>query len=448
MESVAPPAAPSAGLTAGLAAWVAQLQVDHLPPTAHSTLQRGMIDCAGVLLAGRDEEVVRHAQALFQIFPEHRPGLSRVLADRGWADAAHAAMINVTAAHALDYDDTGLDGHPSVILAPVVTALAESLGCSKTQARCAYVAGYEVWAELSERDEPRHGKGWHPTAVFGCVAAAAATAWMLGLDAERTRHALGLAASMSAGLVGNFGSMTKPLQVGWAAQNGILAGRLARQGVTAAPDAIEGPRGLLVALSPAGRPRLDGPPEVGVRWRIESSGLNIKRYPICYALHRATDAALQLREQLAGATPDHIAVRLGRQQVGMLRPGIPASALDAKFSVPFAMACAFARGRVGLADLTDDAVHDPVIRQLMARVEVLVWDAVDATEPLFSPHDEVLVTLADGLQVRSEPVTRALGHASRPLDNQALRAKFLDCASATMAPEQAQVWWDELTKED
>jgi 2-methylcitrate dehydratase PrpD len=271
---------------------------------------------------------------------------------------------------------------------------------------------------------------------------------MLGLDALRTRHALGLAASMSSGLVGNFGSMTKPLQVGWAAQNGILAGRLAHQGVTAAADAIEGPRGLLVALSPAGRPRLDGPPEVGSRWRIESSGLNIKRYPICYAMHRATDAALQLREQLAGATPDHIAVRLGRQQAGMLRPGIPASALDAKFSVPFAMACAFARGHVGLADLTDEATQDPVLQNLMARVEVLVWDAVDPTEPLFSPHDEVLVTLADGLQLRSEPVTRALGHASRPLDDHALRAKFLDCASVTMSSEQAQVAWDALTKED
>ena len=439
---------PGPGLTASLADWVAQLRPSQLPSAAHATVRRGMIDCAGVLLAGRDEPVVRHAQALQAVHAVPHTGLARVLVDRGWASAAQAALVNATAAHALDYDDTGLDGHPSVVLAPAVNALAESLGRSRADARCAYVAGYEVWAELSERDEPRHGKGWHPTAVFGCVAAAAASAWMLGLDAQRTRHALGLAASLSSGLVGNFGSMTKPLQVGWAAQNGVLAGLWARDGMTAADDALEGPRGLLQALSPAGHPRLDGPPDTGVRWRIETAGLNIKRYPICYALHRAVDAALQLRERISGAPLRGVVVRLGSQQAGMLRRHLPEDMLDAKFSAQFAVACALVRGQVGLAELTKDVVQDASIRKLMQRVAVQSWDAVDRDEPLFSPYDEVVATLEDGREVRSDPVARALGHASRPIDDAALQRKFLDCASRTMTVQEAQACWHDWARPD
>lgn len=439
--------AAAAGLTGRLAAWVSQLRPGDLAPAAHATVRRGIADWAGVMLAGRDEPVVRHAGSMLTVLAARAPGLARVLLDRGWAGAADAALVNGTASHALDYDDTGLDGHPSVVLASVVLALADSLERSMADARCAYVAGYEVWAELSERDEPRHGKGWHPTAVFGCVAAAAAAASMLALDALRTRHALGLAASMAGGLVGNFGSMAKPMQVGLAARNGLLAALWAREGVTAAADALEGPRGLLVALSPSGRPRLDGPPDVGARWRIEDCGLNIKRYPVCYALHRVVDAALQLREGLAGAMPRKILVRMGRQQAGMLRTALPQNALDARFSAPFAVACALARAGIGLADLTDDAVRDPALRGLMERVEMRTLDEVDALEPLFSPWDDVTATLDDGRQVASAPVARALGHASRPLDDETLRVKFMDCAGAALPAAQAQAWWNRLMKE-
>jgi 2-methylcitrate dehydratase PrpD len=441
-------AMPRTNLTSCLAAWVAQLQPSQLPAGTYATVRRGMVDCFGVLLAGRDEPVVGHAQALLTKRPQYRPGLSRMLADRGWASASQAVLLNATAAHALDYDDTGLDGHPSVVLGTVVSALAESLGRSIEHARCGYIAGFEVWAELSERDEPRHAKGWHPTAVFGCVAAAAATAWMLSLDAVRTGHAIGLAASMSAGLVGNFGSMAKPLQVGLAAQNGVLAGLWAKEGITASTDALEGPNGLLVALSPTGRPRLEGAPDVGLRWRIKDCGLNIKRYPICYALHRATDAALQLRDGLSGASVRSIVVRLGHQQAAMLRRDLPENALDAKFSAPFAIACALLRGHVNLADLTNDVVHHKAIRRLMDRVEVRTCHDADPEEPLFSPYDEVQVTLEDGQQICSRPVSRALGHASLPMDDDALHSKFLDCAQRTMPLQKAVAYWNELMNDD
>ncbi len=186
----------------------------------------------------------------------------------------------------------------------------------------AYVAGYEVWAELISRDaDKHHGKGWHPTAVFGVVAGAAASAWLRQLPAERASHALGIAASMAGGLVANFGSMTKPLQVGFAARNGIVAAALAQRGVTATADALESPRGLLAALSPAGRVRLDGPCRAGAPWQIVQQGLSVKRYPVCYAAHRVVDAALSLHPQLRQRLGDiqEVVAEIGQLQAAMLR---------------------------------------------------------------------------------------------------------------------------------
>lgn len=415
------------GLTAALGSFIAGLRAEAVPPEAVRTVRRGITDCMGVLFAGRDEPVVGHALALVALQPG---GEARVLADRGRATAPDAAFVNAVAAHALDYDDTGLDGHPSVVLAPCVLAEGEARGAAWTDIIAAYIAGYECWAELVARDaDKHHGKGWHPTAVFGTVACAAAGAKLRGLDAGKAAHALGIAASMAAGLVANFGSMTKPLQVGWAARNGLLAARLAERGVTASPDALESPRGLLAALSPQGRVRLGGDSRAGAPWQIVQQGLNIKRYPVCYALHRAVDAALELHPRLAGRVDaiEQISVELGHLQAAMLRASRPVTGLDAKFSAEYALACALARGRLGLADLSDATVNDAGLQALLRRVQVRVSDQTDAREPLFSPADRVWVDLRDGSRLESAPVRRALGHAERPIDDAALQAKFGDC---------------------
>ncbi len=435
------------GLTRQLAQWIASTASADIPAGAHGPILRGGIDCEGVLLAGRNEPVVQHLLQAFAVRSAPQAGDAPVLVDRGWAAPAVAALLNTTAAHALDYDDTGLDGHPSVVLASATSALATAEGSTPLEARCAYALGYETWAELSQRDAPRHTKGWHPTAVFGCVGTAAAAAWLLRLDAARTQHALGIAASMAAGVVANFGSMTKPLQVGYAAHNGIQAALLARGGITASEDALEGPRGLLVALSPAGAPRLDGAAARGRPWRILEQGLNIKRFPICYALHRATDAALALHRRLEGRAVERITVELGVHQAGMLRQALPANGLDAKFSAPFAMACALLHGRVGLAELEDAVVQQPALRAMMARVEVRIVPGEDPQEPIFAPADRVLLVLADGTELASEPVVRALGHASRPLGLDALREKYLDCAVRSTQPAQALQRWAVLENE-
>jgi len=436
--------APSLGLTAALGEAVARHRNTPCPPEALSRVRRGVIDALGVLLAGRDEEVVKQALTLVSIHPPGTPGLASVLIDRASASASDAALINAVAAHALDYDDTGLDGHPSVVLAPVVMALGECNSYSVEDQLNAYLAGYEVWAELIGRDaDKHHGKGWHPTAIFGTVAAAAAAAQLLGLTATQCSHALGLSASMAAGLVANFGSMTKPLQVGFAARNGLLAAQLAAQGVTAAPDALESPRGFLAAISPQGRVRLDGPIKMGVAWQMLAQGINIKRYPVCYAAHRVVDAALQLHQQVVSidAPIESIRVQMGYLQAAMLRNSQPTNSLDAKFSAQYAVACALLRGQVGLKDLQDESVQDPLLQALMPRIEVLTCFDSDTEEPLFSPQDQLEVRWADGRILQAKPVRRAQGHAKQPLDDLQLHTKFLDCALTSASPDLARILW-------
>jgi 2-methylcitrate dehydratase PrpD len=190
--------------------------------------------------------------------------------------------------------------------------------------------------------------------------------------------------------------------------------------------------------------RLDGGSRAGAPWQILRQGLNVKRYPACYATHRIIDAALALRPQLASRIDEIEAIdaEIGELQAAMLRSSRPATGLDAKFSAEFTIACALLRGHVDLQDLTDTQVTREDVQQLLRKVRVIALSERDAEEPLFSPEDRLTVRLRDGRTLRSEPVRRALGHASRPIDTAALRAKFLACATVAMDADAAARWWE------
>jgi aconitate decarboxylase len=405
-------------LTRQIAERVAGLEFGQLPAEAMQTAKRGIIDTVGVLFAGRDQPVVK-------IVLKHLPpgDEATILFGEKKARSADAALVNGTAAHALDYDDVAIDGHPSVVLTPALLAEGERIGASGKDLITAYVAGYETWAELVSRDaDKHHGKGWHPTAVFGALAAAAAACRLGRLSPQQTANALAISASMAGGLVANFGSMTKPFQAGRAAQSGVLAARLAADGMTASTDALEHPSGFLAAFSPKGRVRLDA--ELG-KLHILRYGLNIKRYPVCYALHRSIDAVLA-----TNVKPEEvqaIEVRIGKLQAAMLRHSSPQNGLDAKFSAQFAMAAALIRRRVGLSELTDEFVRSEPVQALMRKVRVATTDESDPDEPLFAPYDYVSLDLTDGKKLKTREVRHAKGHARNPIGMEELRAKFDDC---------------------
>ena len=184
-------------LTARLGEFVSALRFADVPHEAIGLICTGFADCVGVTFVGALEPAPR--MLLATLAPSGVE--STVLVGGGRASAMDAAWINATAAHALDYDDVALRGHPSVVLVPAIIAEAEALNSSGEQMIAAYAAGYEVWAELVWRDpDHHHKKGWHPTGIFGAIAAAAACASLRGLDPVQTAHAIGIGACQSAGL--------------------------------------------------------------------------------------------------------------------------------------------------------------------------------------------------------------------------------------------------------
>jgi 2-methylcitrate dehydratase PrpD len=417
-----------AGLTQSLGAFVSGLRHGNVPAGAWDTVRAGFTDCVATMIAGRAEPVVQmlkrtlgtNADDATLYFSSERTG------------AMDAAWINGTAAHALDYDDVALRGHPSTTIVPALLAEGETLKSNGRELAVAYVAGYEVWADLVDRERGKHhDKGWHPTGIFGPLAAAAACARLRELTAQQTASALGIAASRASGLMANFGSMTKPFHAGCAAHAGVVAARLAAEGMTSSPDALEHPQGFLNAVSPAGDYD-SAPRRADAPWQIARQGLSIKKYPICFAAHRVVDAALDLaqREDIRPDDVEHITVSLSMLAAKLLRNALPQTALEAKFSIQFAVAASLLAGNVGLRELTDEYVCSDAVQRLMKRVGVVTNETYDAEAPVQSVHDELEIELASGARLRSEQVHRPRGHPSVPLRAGELWAKFEDCVAA------------------
>lgn len=434
-------------LTAALGDFVAGLRYERIPEAALAIAKQGIADCVGVMLAGSAEPAVEAVRRGFA--PDTAGGGSSICLGPGRAPAHVAAWVNGTAAHVLDYDDVALKGsHPSAVLVPAILAEAEALGASGCDMLRAYVAGFETWGELISRERGNYQrKGWHPTGVFGAVGAAAACAALRGATAQEAARALGIAASQASGVMANLGFMTKPMHAGKAAACGLLAARFAAAGLTAAPGALEHDQGYLAALSPAGDVDRERVPELPPgRWRLIEQGLAIKQYPVCYRAHRAIDAMLGLVRSrgLAPADVKAIAVRFSPSHAVILKNHRPRTAIDAKFSIEFALACALVAQRVGLRDLVDEFVLSDAIQSLVRRVSIEIESEEMAGTSGYAPYDLVRVETARGELLESEHVRHARGDPQAPLSGEALWAKFEDCALWSGRPLDARALFDRL----
>jgi len=421
------------GLTEAIGRFVSDPGIAAPPDDALAIIKSGFIDASGALICGRDEAPValawRYAEANGQT---STPEASLFFGPKR-ASAEASAMINAIACHVLDYDDVGLRAHPSAVLAPAILAEAERRGRSGADAARAYLVGYEVWAELNAREpDALHIKGWHPTSTVGVVAAAAAVAHLIGLNADSACNAIALAASLAGGVVANFGSMAKSFQVGRAAASGVLAARLAEAGMDGSKDALERSSGLLSAMSPNGAVDLSPPSEsFGREMRILAMGLSFKKYPVCYCAHRVVDAVIDLADanDLDPSAVRSATTRIGETQISILRNHAPKTALQAKFSIEFAIASALTSRKVGTEQLDDDYVARPDVQALMRKVKVEPDPSVCPVEPAFSLADRVVIEMNDGRTLDSGDIRFSRGHARLPLGPDELKRKFLDCCA-------------------
>lgn len=433
------------GLTRQAAEFLAALDPNSVPDVCLDAAAFGTTDCVAVMIAGSDEDAPRLVREL--VSPASGPDTAPLIPTGEMLAPADAALVNGVAAHALDYDDVGIDGHPSTVLAPAILAEGHALGVSGARALAAYAAGYELWALMDSLEPGKlHDRGFHPTAVQGTVATAAACAVLHGLDADRAANAIAIGASLGSGLVANFGTMTKPLHAGRAAQSGILAARLAARGFTASPDALEHRTGYLRAHSPSGTPDLEERDHrLGQTWRMVQLGLNIKRYPLCYSTHRAIDAMLDIVEAHDLKPADVRAIRVGAgvPELLMLRNHEPRTGLEAKFSMEFAMASALVARRVGIAELSDAFVRRADVIEAMRKVAcTAIHDGIAGMPD--SPPDTVEVELVSGEVLPHDPVQFARGSWQNPLGRDGLRAKFLDCVAGRLPADRAERLFERL----
>jgi 2-methylcitrate dehydratase PrpD len=432
-------------ITRQTANFVANLKPTDLPDQCLEAARVGIADCVGVMIAGSREQPVRIVSAMLAASTQN-DGAPEIPSGRNLA-APDAALVNGVAAHVLDYDDVALSGHPSAAMVPAILAEGWSVDASGADAIAAYVAGYELWAQLAALEPGSlHERGFHPTAIMGTLATAAACARLRKLDAEKTAHAIAIAASLASGLVANFGTMTKSLHAGRTAQSGVLAARLADQGFTASLDVLEHRTGFLRAHSPSGTPDIEnGRLDIGINWRLANLGVNVKRYPTCYATHRSIDAMLDLvdEHELNSDEVREIRVRTGATQKLMLRNNNPKTGLEAKFSMEFAMAAALVAGRVGLAELTDEFVVRPEVNSVFAKVRCTADEATSGDQA-FARADQVGVVLASGKVLEHEPVVYAKGSWQKPLTRAELKDKFLDCATRAFSRIEADGLFDQL----
>ena len=408
-----------------LAQRIAVLDAARLPPAVRETCERLLIDVIGLCVVARRTDYVRAALAAWpDTGPAAAIGHARPLS------AAGAAFVNGTAAHGEDFDDTFEGGpvHAGAVIVPAVLAAAEQEKLSGTAVLLGIAVGVETICRLClVVPKAVHKAGFHPTAVFGAMAAAVGVGAALELNAKQLSNALGIAGSMASGIIEYLadGSWTKRMHPGWAAQSGLRAALLARAGFTGPRTVFEGTHGLFNAFAHTREGNwsalLDG---FGERWLMET--LAFKPYPCGTMVQPYIDCARRLSQQgIKSEDIVEMVCEVGEGTVHRLWEPLadkqrPPNGYAGKFATPYCIAAAFVHGNLGLDAFTDAAVADPAVCALAAKVRY----QIDPTNPYPNAYTgHIRATLADGRTVE-ERQPRLRGGAQAPLTRAELEEKF------------------------
>lgn len=355
-------------------------------------------------------------------------------------DISNAALINGITSHTFDFDDTHLKTiiHPAGPVCSAVFALAEHTGASGRQIVDAVVLGIDVSCRVGNTVYPQHyDRGWHITGSTGTLGAAAACARLLGLDAEQTTMALGIAASQPVGLRDQFGTMTKPFHPGAAAKAGLMSALLAREGFTASPRAIEAPRGFAqVTSTKYDWNEITG--ELGQRFEIAYNAY--KPFACGIVIHPSIDASVQLRKQ--GVTPDNLEqlkLRVHSLVLELTGKKEPADGLQGKFSVYHGCAVGLLFGRASESEYADDIVTREDVVATRRKVQAVVDDTIDEA----AVHATAI--LKDGRQIQVT-VEHAIGSLQRPMTDQDLEAKFSNMSNPLLGETRTRALLDACWK--
>jgi 2-methylcitrate dehydratase PrpD len=353
--------------------------------------------------------------------------------------ARHAALLNAIASHTVEFDDIHRDSglHPGSPTIAAALALAQARGASLDALLRAMAAGYEVGGRIALAVQPSHYRMWHTTATVGTMAAATASALLLGGDEARTGHAIALAATMAGGLQQAFRGegMSKPMHAGHAAEAGILAARAAAAGVAGAPDVLHGPAGFAAATSDSTGAWAQALEGLGERFVI--GAMTFKNHGCCGHIFPALDGLLALRERHP-FRPDEVAhIHIGgyRATAEMCDRPVVTSEQEARFSAQYCVAALLHHGAVRLDAFAPERLLDPVLTAFMPRVTVsLAPDLAEAYPKRRAAR--IRLELTDGRAFEHEQPTRK-GDPEQPLTDEELDAKFHELAAPVIGARAA-----------
>ena len=416
--------------TAKIARFVAGARYEDLPAGAIQTAKTAIQDTAGVMLAGAKADAGAVAVRLAR--EEAARPEATVVGQGLRSSAIQAAFANGVAAHAEDFDwSFVLAGQPMAPIIPAVLAVAETMGASGQQLIEAFAAGFEVTASLAVAVEDMGP--WHANGLLGAFGAMAGCGKLWGLDEQQLAMAIGITASMASGLTANFGTMSKPLHVGLAARNGVHAAQLARAGFTANAAVLELRNGFFAAHFPGSE--IDSAPfdALGREWALDQHGIRLKPYPCGGLTHSALYAVLELRRQhgIAAEDVEQVEVDVPAHTYQTIVFRVPETALQGKFSMPYLVARAIVDGTIVLGTFTEEAIRDPQVLALLAKVTMrsnpeLVHSA-DGSRPSI-----VSIRLCTGL-THTIPGRFAKGSPQLPMSDDEIEAKFRDCAAGVIS---------------
>lgn len=421
---------------------------DDWPEDARDVARRALVDVIACMLPGSREPVTEKVCGLAS---QWSTGPCGIVGHEARLSPLHAALVNGTSAHALDFDDNfdPAKAHATAVLVPALLAICDLEDLTVHELIDGYIAGLQILGCVGQAVNPFHrSRGWHATATLGAIGAAAASARALKLAEAETAHAISLSTSRAAGYMSQFGTDTKPLHAGFAASGGVEAALMARAGITAGSDTLHGPNGLrqlmvgpdadVLAASMAGKAEHGQTvtfrdEDVGDPLHILQYGLKVKRFPNCGSVHRALDGLLDLREAhgFDAAAVDHILVRAPAAHLRNLMYETPETPAEARFSLEYNLAVGLLEGDVGLIDFERTRIARRKVRALFAKIRK---DPVEALESEFPT--EVHVTLKSGATL-STRITMPVGSRERPLTDAQVWQKFDACAKAAQGFSRA-----------
>jgi len=429
--------------TAAAAEFIEQITFDAIPAEALRIGTRCLLDGLGLFVAGSEEHTV---QLLVEEAEQSGGRADALLLSRGnvKVPAPMAARVLGTAGHAHDWDDSqvsvdrahvyGLLTHPTIPPLSSALVMAQKLGAIDGKTfMLAFLTGFEVECKISEWMLPQHYlRGFHSSGTVGTFGAFAAAAKLLRLKGLQLRSGFGIAASFAAGIRCNFGTMTKPLHVGRAAENGVTAALLAARGFTADPDALDGPWGYF-AVQGGGISAEKVPQGFGKTWTIVEPGVSIKPYPCGVLTHPTIDLMLKLvsDNDIRPDDVETVKVYAGSNILNPIRYPIAANHLQAKFSLPAALAMIALARKAGKTEFSDAFVAAPPMQAMQKRITTELDPAIEKMG-FDKMRSRIAIRLKGGKQVEGWADERYRGGPDNPLSDAALEAKVRSCCDGVL----------------